>query len=134
DFQTGKGYLIRTPNNHPTFAWIWNGQFRGVPHNGDYTVTMADHGEGKRFNLVGNPYPSPIDIDAFVAANADNITGTLYFWRKTNNELSPSYCSWAAGTFIDNGEAQVFDPQDVIRTGQGFFVEGTGNGTSLVFN
>jgi hypothetical protein len=134
NFDAAGGYLIRMPNNHPTYAWIWHGQFEGVPHNGPYTYTMADAGSGFRFNLVGNPYPSPIDMDAFVAANSANITGALYFWRKTNNSLSPSYCSYAAGTFTTDGEAQVFDPAGIIRTGQGFFVEGNGNSTALVFD
>ncbi|RYD86891.1 MAG: hypothetical protein EOP50_21680, partial [Sphingobacteriales bacterium] len=31
-FNDAQGYLIRVANNHPTFAWIWNGQFTGVPH------------------------------------------------------------------------------------------------------
>jgi hypothetical protein len=97
---------------------------------------MTDGGAGFRFNLVGNPYPSPIDAVAFVenTTNAANTTGTLYFWRKTNNAASPSYCTWTTGGFVSNGEAQVVDPNDVIQTGQGFFVEASGAGTSLEFN
>lgn len=133
-FEPAKGYLIRVPNNHPTWATIWPGSFTGVPHNGTINFTMVDDGPGKRYNLVGNPYPSPISISDFVFANSQNITGTLYFWRKTNNALSPSYCQWTAGTFVSNQEAQVFDPQGIIRTGQGFFVEGTGAGTTLTFD
>lgn len=130
-FVTGKGYLIRMPWDHPTAATVWNGTFTGVPNNGNYNLTLVDGGAGSRFNLVGNPYPSPIDAVAFVtnANNATSITGTLYFWRKTNNALSPTYCTWSLGGFVSNGEAQVFDPNDVIQTGQGFFVEGTGSGT-----
>lgn len=133
DFNTAQGYLIRMPNNHPSVTpTIWTGVFTGVPHNGNITYTLSN--AGQMFNAVGNPYPSPIDAVSFVNANSANITGTLYFWRKTNNQLSPSYCSWTAiGGFVSNGEAQVFDPQDVIRTGQGFFVQGTGNGTDLNF-
>jgi hypothetical protein len=91
----------------------------------------VDGGAGSRFNLVGNPYPSPIDAVAFVnnANNATSITGTLYFWRKTNNPLSPTYCTWSTGGFVTNGQDQVFNPNNVIQTGQGFFVEGTGSGT-----
>ena len=136
-FAAAKGYLIRVPNNHTTsFASIFAGQFNGVPHNGDYTVTMQDDVSGQRFNLVGNPYPSPIDAVAFVddATNSASITGTLYFWRKTNNTASPSYCTWSTAGFVTNSEAQVFDPNDVIQTGQGFFVEATGSNDQLVFN
>jgi len=130
-FNTAQGYLIRMPNNHPTTATIWTGQFVGVPNNGNYSYTLVNGGAGQRFNLVGNPYPSPIDATAFIGDTNNNstITGTLYFWRKTNNALSPTYCTWNLGGFVSNGEAQVFNPNDVIQTGQGFFVEGTGNGT-----
>jgi hypothetical protein len=137
DFATAHGYLIRMPNNHPATATVWTaGAFVGVPNSGDYTFTMADGGAGNRFNLVGNPYPSPIDAVDFVSnpTNAANITGTLYVWRKTNNAASPTYCTWTTGGFVSNGEAQVYDPNDIIQTGQGFFVEKTGNGSALVFN
>jgi hypothetical protein len=134
NFATAKGCLIRMPNNHPTWATIWNGQFTGVPHNGNYSFTMHNGGVGKRFNLVGNPYPSPISMTAFATNNAGNITGTLYFWRKTNNAASPSYCTWTpGGGFVSNGEAQVADPNGVIRTGQGFFVEASGSATTVNF-
>lgn len=136
DFATATGYLIRMPNNHPSTATVWAGAFAGVPNNGDYGFTMVDNGSGQRFNAVGNPYPSPLDAVDFVSntTNAANTTGTLYFWRKTNNAASPSYCSWTTGGFVTNSEAQVFDPNDVIQTGQGFFVEASGSGTSLVFD
>lgn len=135
DFEIGTGYLIRMPNNHPANTpTVWNGQFNGVPTNGDVNITLADFGAGQRFNLVGNPYPSPIDLNEFVADNSTSITGTLYFWRKTNNAMSPSYCSWSTAGFVDNGEDQVVDPNDILQTGQGFFVEGSGNSTSLQFN
>ncbi len=137
NFTAANGYLIRVPNNHTTsFASIWAGQFAGVPHNGNYTITMQDDVSGQRFNLVGNPYPSPIDAVAFVdeTTNSSSITGTLYFWRKTNNTASPSYCTWSTAGFVTNSEAQVFDPNDVIQVGQGFFVEATGTDDQLVFN
>jgi len=133
-FDTAKGYLIRVPNNHPSVTpTVYNGVFAGVPNNGNITFTMVDGGAGQRFNAVGNPYPSPIDAVDFVTGNS-NITGTLYFWRKTNNTASPSYCTWTTGGFVSNNEAQVYDPNDVIQTGQGFFVEANGSGTSLSFD
>ena len=138
-FDIAKGYLIRMPNNHPkTTPTIWTGEFAGVPNNGDYSYTLDDGGGlGERFNLVGNPYPSPIDATAFVndSNNSSSITGTLYFWRKTNNAKSPTYCTLTLAGFVSNFqsnlESQVFDPNDVIQTGQGFFVEAqaTGSGT-----
>jgi hypothetical protein len=134
DFATAKGYLIRMPNNHPTTATVWNGTFTGVPHNGNYSFAIVPGDATHRFNLVGNPYPSPIRMVDFVSENSNTITGALYFWRKTNNALSPSYCSWVGGTFVNNGEAQVVNPNGIIRTGQGFFVEAKALATSVSFS
>jgi len=133
DFETAKGYLIRVPNNHPVTPTVWNGSFSGVPHNGNYSYALAVGDATHRFNLVGNPYPSPVSMANFVSDNSNSITGTLYFWRKTNNAASPSYCSWLGGTFVSNGEAQVFDPNGIIRTGQGFFVEAKAGAVSVLF-
>lgn len=135
-FEAGKGFLIRVPNNHPAVTpTAFAGQFIGVPHNGDYSVTMQDAVAGERFNLVGNPYPSPIDALAFVEDNnnSGSITGTLYFWRKTNGSANPSYCTWTSGGFVTNNDNQTFDLNDVIQTGQAFFVEATGTNNQLLF-
>lgn len=135
-FSTGLGYLIRMPNNHPTTPATWTGTFLGTPNNGTKTVTLNNFGSGLRYNLVGNPYPSPLDAVAFVTNtnNASNITGTLYFLRKTNSALNSSYSTWTQGGFVTNGGAAVFDPNDVIQTAQGFFVEATATGSSLEFD
>jgi hypothetical protein len=134
-FASAKGYLIRMPWNHPTVATVWNGTFTGLPNSGDIPFTMTNGGVGQRFNLVGNPYPSPISMTQFVSDNSSSITGTLYFWRETNGtSANNAYCSWAGGTFTTNGQAQVVDPNGIIRTGQGFIVEASGAATSLIFN
>ena len=139
NFAVGKGYLIRMPNTHPATATVWNGQFTGVPNNGNVPVTLTNNGVGQRFNAIGNPYPSTLDMSSFVASNRqtgdERITGTLYFWRKTNSTLtSPGYCTWNSGTFISNNESQVFNPNGILQVGQGFIVEAQDNATALSFN
>ncbi|MCG2610583.1 hypothetical protein LZZ90_03565 [Flavobacterium sp. SM15] len=134
-FALGKGYLIRMPNNHPTTATIWKGVFTGVPNNGDITLNLTNGGVGQRTNAIGNPYPSPVKMSNFVSGNTSNITGTLYFWRKSNSTVTdPGYCTWTNAGFVSNGEAQVFNPNGIIRTGQGFLVELLNNATTVVFN
>ena len=133
DFASGAGYLIRTPNTWATATpTTFNGVFTGVPNNGDISYTLAVGASGFRYNLVGNPYPSPISISSFVSDNSANITGTLYFWRKTNG-TGTAYCTYAGSTFTTNGNAQAADPNGIIQTGQGFFVEANGSGTALLF-
>jgi len=134
--QTGRGYLIRLPFNHPTAPATWTGVFTGVPNNGTKTVTLNNVGPGQRFNLVSNPYPSTLDINTFFVENSSALESTLYFWRKTNNANSPTYCTWnmATETYVDNGEAFTENPNGVIQVAQGFFVEAKGNATSMAFN
>ena len=135
EFATGNGYLIRMPNNHPTVPTIWQGQFTGVPHNGPVEVPVISGAAGQRFNLVGNPYPSALSIDAFMLENASNITSSLYFWRKTNNPDAPSYVQWTGGTFTTNNPGlDVEDYLDMINVGQGFFVEAKEGAGAVSFN
>ncbi|WP_026711804.1 beta strand repeat-containing protein [Flavobacterium filum] len=125
-FTTGKGYLIRMPDNHPTSPTAWVGNFVGKPNSGDLTIELSTTGTG--FNAVGNPYPSPISIATFIANNNGVINGNLYFWRKTNNASGSAYVSYIGGTFSDGPHAF-----NTIQPGQGFIVQAT-NAADLQFN
>lgn len=123
NFIPGYGYLIRAANDHPTSPTIWDGEFVGVPNNGPFTVYLNNFGAGKSYNFVGNPYPCPITINAFINGNTSNITGTLYFWKKPNSlgttgwsTCTTAGCTLASGTGATN-------PNGIIRQGQGFLVE-----------
>jgi len=65
------------------------GVFRGVPFNGILNYPMAYTGPG--YNLVGNPYPSNLDIKQLYEANkgaaADNIDPNFYFWDNRTNQI-----------------------------------------------
>jgi hypothetical protein len=75
----GVGYIIRGPQNFvpPMPPSSYEAPFIGVPNNGPYEITgvIAD-----RSYLLGNPYPSALDADSFLVANAAVLNGTLYFW------------------------------------------------------
>jgi hypothetical protein len=149
-FTVGKGYLIRMPNTDlladydaGTAPLVYPGVFTGVPNNGAITVPITAGADGFRYNLVGNPYPSPINIWTLVNENSDNIESTLYFWRKTNGHVgqTSAYCTFIPGvligdpgTFASNSNIQSFDPVGVIQTGQGFFVEAKSGASNLTFN
>ncbi|PRP67101.1 T9SS type A sorting domain-containing protein [Nonlabens agnitus] len=59
--------------------------FRGIPNNGTISVGVAT-GD---FSLVGNPYPSALDLKQFMIDNQGIIDGQLYFWdsRATSHLL-----------------------------------------------
>ncbi|WP_291131281.1 beta strand repeat-containing protein, partial [Flavobacterium sp. UBA7682] len=145
-FATAKGYLIRSPWNHPTAPTVWTGTFSGVPNNGDIPVTVSTAGEpiiGYGYNAVGNPYPSRISVPDFIDGNA-NISGTLYFWRKTNDNAATSYATLTKTAYVANGAlggdtGTGFFPNGngaeadwVINVGQGFFVK-VNSGSSINF-
>ena len=136
-FSTAKSYLIRMPNNHPTYAQVWNGTFNGVPNNGNQTYTMASG-----FNAVGNPYPSRLNVHNFIDGNT-NIDGSLYFWRKTNDDTQPSYATLTKMAYVANGAlggdtgtgyfSLGNESNWVVNIGQGFIVNAY-SATNLNFN
>lgn len=152
NFETGEGYLIRMPNAYPnsgdtagynagTTEVAFEGEFEGVPNNGDITVPLTTAGNG--YNAVGNPYPSPINIHEFFDFNIAAIDqlSALYFWRKTNNPNETTYATITKLAYAANnaeggdvgGDVFTGDPANwVINSGQGFIVEATGS--TLLFN
>jgi hypothetical protein len=138
-FVTGEGYLIRMPNSlrsvpgydAGTTSVTFTGIFTGVPNNGPVTHTLTDAGSG--FNLIGNPYPSPINITQFLNANQQAINGTVWIWRKRNNpNMNSSYVTInSVGVYVGNGEPNTqTDPNGIVRTGQGFLVKVKDNNTT----
>lgn len=139
NFELAKGYLIRTPNNHATVATVFAGTFSGTPHNGTVTRPLEFYGTGKGFNAIGNPYASPISVSAFIDANIDNIEGTIWFWRKTNDSSQSSYCVLTKFAYVANsapGGANEFaiDPNGHLNTGQGFIVKAKNEGNVIFTN
>ena len=147
DFEPGYGYLIRMPNNHVSFVdnetpgVEYVGSFEGVPNNGTVTVPMETSLNG--YNLVGNPYPSPINISDFFTTNSSTLEAgsALYFWRKRNNPGTTTYATVTNGAYTANSAAGgdtgsgTFTGDSstwVINPGQGFFVQATGE--TLEFN
>ncbi len=152
-FNVGTGYLIRMPNGAyaadnttltgtingspaqyqaGTHTMVFNGKFTGKTNNGNQTVATSTALNG--YNLLGNPYPSPISIPAFFAANGTNTDGVMYLWRKTNSEtVSSAYCTVNSnGDYNGNFQPGASDPEGILQTGQGFIVKSMAS--SLIFN
>jgi hypothetical protein len=136
-FIPGKGFAVRAPNTFPTAPQTWEGVFSGIPNNGNIPFTLETSGTG--YNLVGNPYPSPIDAASFISGNP-NIGGSLYFYAHTltmgTNGLFPTgtnYAVWNASgsTVATSGTSGVpsLTPNGIIQVGQGFIVKATSSGT-----
>lgn len=138
---TGKGYIIRGPQNFSTtIATSFEAVFKGVPVNGKVSILLPPLSKN---NLTGNPYPPAIDADAFILANASNVKGALYFWTHntpiTNNKyVSNDYAVYnllggvATRPALSSGVNET-RPDGTIASGQAFFVITNGNG-KIEFN
>jgi hypothetical protein len=128
--------------------------FRGRPNDGDITINLAT---GMR-TLTGNPYPSAIDLRAFLLG-ATNSTGIAYFWEqdKTVNSHFIAAYQGGYGTYSPVGPMGTYVPAvfyayDAAGTqlgsvslgsnyerrfcpiGQGFMLEGGVTGTVAMQN
>ncbi len=130
-FESGKGYLIRMPNNHPLTPLLFEGIFEGKPKNGNISIPVVEN----TYNAIGNPYPSSINANQFILEN--NLQEPIYFWRKTNNSNHDSYATYTTaggvgGVANNDGGAPLFiTPNENIASGQGFIVKS--NSSNLVF-
>ncbi len=130
--EVGKGYSIRGPQEFDNVGGgTFEGKFIGVPNNGNIDVTGV--GIDKYF-FLGNPYPSPIDVEKLWDANPD-VLGPLYFWihallpQKAPGDNTARYssndyiiCTASGSTDINGGTA----PKSFggfIAAGQGFFAK-----------
>lgn len=88
---TGKGYTFLGPQDlSETVASNFEAVFEGIPNNGKVEVSLAP---ANTYNLVGNPYPSAINADAFITQNRAKIKGTLYFWTHNTPLTNDLYAS-----------------------------------------
>ena len=90
----------------------------GVVNNGSVSASLLNHNRKytKGFNLVGNPYPSPIDWNASSGWTKSNIDNALYFFNPGNtDQYTGVYSSYVGGVSTGNGS-------NLIASMQGFFV------------
>lgn len=108
------------------------------------------------WNLIGNPYPSAIDIDAFMTQNMYDVStnpsgtleGAIYFWSQNtdysasaNGNQALNFDTTDYATHNGTGGTQGGDlltPNGFIPSGQGFFVSFSdsypSNSGTVVFN
>lgn len=160
-----KGYIVRAPQSFsytPDVKVPYTANFIGTPNNGNIACPIY-HGSlvgnnNDKYNLLGNPYPSAVDAQAFLTdlANAAVIDGTIYFWTHNSgpstsyvdpfygdyviNYNGSDYASWnSLGPVGSRGSAATTGgsaPNGFIASGQGFFTRSTGtapSGNSVVF-
>ncbi len=125
--------------------------FKGEPNNGEVSIGLSV--DGKRFNAVGNPYPSNLDLNKLYDDNTSildssfkNITNLVRFWDNTNNEdfwqqgsnySGNNYAIYnldagvgVPGTHNGNNLAKI--PDGIVKPGQGFMVRANTSGDQVL--
>lgn len=140
--QVGKGYASEGPQGETGVHQL---NFYGVPNAGDIEVTdlIFDNDQGNNedlnndFNLIGNPYPSAIDMESFLETNVmenEVIDGTVYFWTHATPLSGGQYAPSDYATYNFMGGVSSVENLEVrknIGSGQGFFVRTTDAGNIL---
>ncbi|MFV5698459.1 T9SS type A sorting domain-containing protein [Flavobacterium sp. ZT3R17] len=135
--------------NNPTSQQRYD--FRGKPNDGTISINVLD----QEFTLTGNPYPSAIDLSAFLT-DATNCTGIAYFWEQDKTVSSHYIADYKGGygTFspVSRSGSGIYVPATFYSydgsgnegtstgtggiyerrfspVGQGFMIDGTANGT-----
>lgn len=91
----------------------------GIVNNGNLSTTIYNNNQAytQGFNLIGNPYPSPIDWDAASGWGRTNIDDAVYFFDAgTSDEYTGTYSSYINGVSSDG----IAD--NIIPSMQGFFI------------
>lgn len=151
----GRGLAVKEPSVAVAPSGKINAFFTGVPMNGDLSYTLANTGTAETGNnLVGNPYPSNIDIKKLYD-DSPGITENFQFWDNSANAITvqqgsaykgAAYAVFnaATGSYGTGNPAPgntVVDPNNpasaagtkipnhIVKVGQGFMVKATGSGT-----
>ncbi len=150
DWQNATGSTVMAPGvgygaTHNSAGFInpaaYTYYFEGPFNNGSFNVPIYRNDSetnDNNWNLIGNPYPSAIDANAFLAANASigesvaPMTGAIFFWShataaaaNTNGNENLNYAQ--SDYAIINGSGQTMGgdqvtPNPFIPSGQAFFI------------
>jgi len=146
--QKAKGYIVRAPQTFPITgtAASYNATFTGVPNNGLLTIATKGSTTANKWNLLGNPYPSALSADLFLANSANpDLEGTIYLWTNFAGVSSvpnsggtypytPSdyaVYNFTGSTATAPATGGSITPSGFIAAGQSFFVKGISAGDGV---
>ena len=151
-FELGTGYAIRGKDSYAlTTPTTETFLFSGIPNNGTYSkVLQRSVGSDKGYNLIGNPYPSNLNLQSFAksAPNRSSIVGKFWFWSNINQVTSQQGSSYAGNNYatyvVDVGgigptyisgstEEIALRPSGTARVAQGFMVQAKYNNAPIYF-
>lgn len=165
----GRGLAVKEPTNAGVVAGTTavNANFEGYPTNGAFTYSLVNTAPLatppsspstaiRGYNLVGNPYPSNIDLNILYDINGGNsgtLSQTFYFWDSTVNDryvqegskydgksygifnaASPPGTGSGVAATGDINSVSLKKPTNIVKMGQGFMVRSTASTMQMKFN
>lgn len=154
----GRALAVKEPNKTgvPGTPASVTATFTGYPTNGAFTYGVVNSNTGnmakRGFNLVGNPYPSNMDLIEFYKINggeSGNIISTFHLWDNRANsqmvQMGDKYEQQAYATFNavddtgilatgDAGLAGTNRPDRYLKMGQGFMLQSKVASQQIKFN
>lgn len=146
----GQGYIVEVPNDFVPTGFT--ASFEGKPGSGQITIDAFKSPsanepaeELRHWNLIGNPYPSAVNVEEFLTENTA-LEGNVRFWSNGNTgntAIAGAFYSGVAYTYGDQyvtynrtgSTPDMFGGN--IASGQGFFVqvdESAGPTSNVAFN
>ncbi|WP_026838825.1 T9SS type A sorting domain-containing protein [Gillisia sp. JM1] len=164
NIQPGEGFTMKGVNGTNTSINIYNipnnpgnqqrYDLRGKPNSGVYELDIQEESN----KLIGNPYPSALDLNAFLQDNKST-TGIAYFWDSKNidshylKEYEGGYGAYSPGggiygyvpaifnkfdgsgnTISEGGTIGAYYARRFSPIGQGFIVIGSQDGKIIFDN
>lgn len=138
--QSGKGYIVQAPTGWSltnAHNGVFEGHFVGTPNNSNVSINVTKGANTN--NLIGNPYPSAIDIDKFILdpINKSIFEGTIYLWTHNTaisnsipgnhvyNYTADDYASYNLTGGVKTSKSAitgVVTPTGKVASGQAFFI------------
>ena len=148
----GRALALKEPTASAFSSAVMGASFSGVPKNGSFTFTLlnsnpTDPNRGN--NLIGNPYPSNLDLIRFYTNNATNLDPTFKFWdNKANTETTQQGNGYSGNAYAqfnaalgtgtkamgDAGTSSLKIPTQYVKIGQGFMARALVNNLSVTFD
>lgn len=147
----GRGLAVKEPAlNSGALATAF---FEGKPFNGKIAYNLSYSGPSLGYNLVGNPYPSNLDLNVLYADNQTGIESTFQFWDNTANAIYEQQGSGYTGNAYAVFNAFAGErgtglpapgkeqqevlvprtPNNIVKVGQGFMVKAKEAGKILKY-
>ncbi|WP_335973357.1 T9SS type A sorting domain-containing protein [Gaetbulibacter jejuensis] len=137
--QPGTGYAATHTASGFSSGTSYPYTFSGPFNTGDITTPIYYNGDNgdNDWNMIGNPYPSAISVDAFFTENTGVVSNAVYLWSQASppsgNNTGNETLNFNTNDYaVINGSGQIAGgsgivPCRYIPSGQSFFIQGLAN-------